>query len=106
MNSQPYPPSHEKFNWLTMLKWCADNPERISRELRMELGIAAGDWPTCACGELCRKLPRHVTGSPRDAALYVFGVEFSLDVRGSYWTNAIRVFHQIEERTAHLLKQP
>lgn len=41
-----------------------------------ELSKLAGNWVTCACGNLCEVIPRTEDGKPKDDQLRLLGTEF------------------------------
>lgn len=100
-NAQP-------FNWLIILKLLAAGA-KLDPESSHSLTRRAGNWPTCACGELCKRLPRRnddysmSIGAPRDHTLYDLGLKFSGVVATEQWARALAIFRQIETRTAELL---
>jgi hypothetical protein len=61
-------------------------------------------WPTCACGQLCRDLPRTSVGMPSDIKLQQMGGIFCSEISVRDWKKALRVFYQIEARTEELLQ--
>lgn len=63
----------------------------------------ASHWPTCACGQLCARLPRMVYGAPMDFTLRVLGVEFYDYIGDNEWDCALDVFKEIEARVSWLL---
>lgn len=89
------------FNWLTFLE--AAVKQEPSEEESLDAIHLAGNWPTCACGELCKALPRLHCGSPTDAVLIELGNNFIEHVARYNWPLALETFHQIEARTAVLL---
>ena len=67
-----------------MTKWIYDWPQ-IIRDLQAdayteagtrEVREAAGDWVTCACGNLCDAIPRNPDGEPENISLASMGVYF------------------------------
>ena len=95
--------TESSFNWITALEGAIRTEPSDVEWYRME--NLAGTWPTCACGELCRQLPRCTDGSPRDEALYGLGRSFYNNVLGRDWPAALAIFRQIEARTEQLLKE-
>lgn len=92
----------ETFNWLTVLEEILAG--RALSEAECDgLYTMAANWPTCACGLLCRDLPRGLHGAPEDAALALKGAEFAIDIRSRQWSQALLTFHVIEARTSELL---
>lgn len=94
----------EGFNWLTIL---ADlgNGAWMSEDKMGELQDMAQRWPTCACGQLCRQLPRMEDGCPKDSKLRGLGGSFADKVNRRQWCKALDIFQQIEARTTELLEE-
>ena len=66
----------------------------------------AGGWPTCACGQLCKLLPRFgVAGAPKDQLTRAIGIYFMEAVKRRDIRQARIQFDLIESRTAELLKE-
>jgi hypothetical protein len=91
-------------NWKTTLeKAVKDLP---SAQESRKLSTLAREWPTCACGEVCAKLPRNpANGAPLDERLFDLGAEFALEVRFWNYEAALLTLQCIENRTAELLKE-
>lgn len=103
LNGLPEQP--ESFNWLAFLKDLAAGRKPTSKE-RVALNIWAGRWPTCACGQLCKSIPRsNLDGSPQDLHLKRLGLAFYHRIEIGNWTGAITAFREIEARTEQLLDQ-
>lgn len=66
-------PCNDNFNWFSYLK---QDPKSISGEDAIIAGRLAAEWVTCACGQLCKVLPRTSCGSPQDKQLSDLGVNF------------------------------
>lgn len=96
----------ESFNWLAVLKDLADGMP-LSLDERSCLNNLAGQWPTCACGQLCGRLPKRFAPrwAPLDDLLYRLGLVFCHHVEDKEWRAALATFHRIEERTTELLLQ-
>lgn len=92
------------FNWLTTLNRLVKNP-KISEKRLSRLRNRAARWPTCACGQLCKKLPRNAIGSPVDFSTKDMGINFFFFVNDRQWPKALSTFHAIERRTAELLRK-
>ncbi len=67
-------PFDEDFDWFDFL---AQEIEEISLDKLTEAEFKAGEWVACACGQLCKDLPRFNDKSPRDNELANLGVAFS-----------------------------
>lgn len=65
----------------------------------------ASSWVTCACGQLCKDLPRHDTDGPEDQYLTTLGLDFMCFIRYGEISEAKETLDKIEERTVELLKQ-
>lgn len=105
------------FNWLSWLNHVRYNASLKSLDEKREL---AGDWPTCACGNMCDVIPRRNDGTPLDDTLDTLGYHFFKKIdamhthkkhnSGKYLFNtrrkeAISIFHQIEQRSCEILKE-
>lgn len=94
----------ENWNWLEYLN--SDKETQLKHhEQALKLAF---QWPTCACGELCKALPRHLNGRPKDMLLGgegQLGHQFHSAIVRENFEYAKIVFTQIENRTAKLLKQ-
>jgi hypothetical protein len=92
------------FNWFAVLKDLrAGRP--IEREEWAKLSQMAGNWITCACGQLCQSLPRNNFGCPRDGKLAAYGTVFYHDIESCNWSKALQTMHKIEARTMELLER-
>lgn len=98
------------FDWNKFL----DKAERgkCSEDELFEAGNLAGSWVTCACGNLCNKLPRDSQGKPIDKELNKLGSNFFDDIGDIYAHSDNPVLYvkkarysleKIEERSAYLL---
>lgn len=96
----------EEFNWLKCLRALASGELSVpaGSELSYHLRRLAGNWPTCACGQLCTTLARGSLGAPVDPTLRALGLTFLNKVEQSDWRNALIAFEAIEARSSHLLK--
>ena len=72
----------------------------------------ADNWVTCACGQLCRNLPRGLGKKPKDKKLSDLGMQFSrilyeinLEPSNEARKEAIEILKAIETRTTTLLKK-
>lgn len=50
--------------------------QQVTQPVAEELERRAHEWPTCACGQLCKRLPRSEKGVPLDDITYELGVSF------------------------------
>lgn len=90
------------FNWIAVLKdLVAGAPvTQYDHQLLIQLSER---WPTCACGQLCKTLPRDVNGAPKDKKLRLEGYIFDRHIEAKRWKLALKCFYRIEARTAKLL---
>ena len=93
-----------QFNWLDALNSLIENPTINMLEYYYLEG-AASKWPTCACGQECKRLPLEVNGRPVDKGLSRLGEEFYLDITSRRWPEARLTFLAIEKRSSKLLKK-
>lgn len=94
----------DSFNWLAVLKDLAAGAPLSDLE-HAQLVSMAGQWPDCACGQLCAGVPRLPSLMPVDLRLRDLGHIFMLEIGLRCWKNAINCFRAIEKRTAELLSQ-
>jgi hypothetical protein len=93
----------EQFDWFEALNLCVKQEPTHLEYYR--LYGRANDWPTCACGQLCKALPRYSESKlPKDEILQEFGVSFTDAIEVGNWQLAISIMKQIGQRTAELLK--
>ncbi len=74
-----------------------------SEEEWQEARNRARAWPTCACGEQCKTLPKDILGGPDDGLLRTFGMEFMRFIHEKDQAAALNAFRAIENRSAYLL---
>jgi hypothetical protein len=87
------------FDWNNFL----DNPpEYLSIEHYRACDLA-GEWVTCACGNLCDIIPRSPIGRPSDTDLESLGVNFYYSVKEGEWQNAKNTLWLIEKRSEELI---
>ena len=91
-----------EFNWFTELDRAIK--AEPSDERWKYLSDMAISWVTCACGQLCKKLPRR-ENAPEDPYLYANGAEFSDAVQNKNWFYAKIILERIEKKTIQLLKE-
>lgn len=92
-----------EFNWLTRLNELSEEGDGFHPYDYYDLCNKSHDWPTCACGQLCEKLPQVADQAPKDAKLFQLGLRFYICVCTKTWSNALDTFKQIEARTTELL---
>jgi len=97
------------FDWFDVLERL-DKGDTISDDQYRTLEYRAGRWPTCACGQLCKALPKRESEisdaykcAPKDGELFRRGVSFSDYVSAKKWGKALETFNKIEARSAKLL---
>ena len=90
------------FDWFDVLEGLAQG-KTINERTFTALHQRASDWPTCACGQLCKKLSSEYDGIPKDNQLRLLGVKFSQYVSSKQWIKALECFNKIEQRSAELL---
>ena len=90
-----------EFNWYTELENAIK--EEPTEEKHLELLRLSDKWVTCACGQLCKNLPRNGNGQPRDEELFNYGIMFSYSISERYWFSALAILNLIEKRTIYLL---
>jgi hypothetical protein len=93
----------DSWNWIAILKDLNAGAPISNNSLR-NLRVLAGSWPTCACGQLCKNIPRLSDGRPEDPVLRVLGTSFFHYIEECNWGKAIETFLKIEERTDLLLE--
>lgn len=72
-----------------------DGPDALVRR--------ASNWPTCACGQLCKHIPRGVNSSPLDFKLEYLGREFYQYIEAKNYKRALNIMHDIEARVREIL---
>ena len=108
-----HPLSDPTFDWFDYFKSPNFDPDYLT-----DLTTRAEHWTTCACGQLCKELPRDHKNQPTDQDLYHKGLLFYtlirdmrdvvLDSGGEPYhilANARDTLLAIESRTALLLSQ-
>ena len=93
----------KRFNWIMFLKR-AIKKEPSDRECAIARR-KSGYWTTCACGFLCKNLPRNHEGEPGDGQLVRLGMSFYRAIHREEWRRALSFLYRIESRTAKLLKE-
>ncbi len=67
--------------------------------------IRSADWVTCACGSICKALPRMSNGVPADAQLTRQGSYFHKYIGGLEVNKAKETLKTIENRSAYLINK-
>tara|TARA_R110000822_G_scaffold27129_1_gene81254 strand:+ start:253 stop:570 length:318 start_codon:yes stop_codon:yes gene_type:complete len=64
-------------------------------------------WVTCACGQLCKVLPKdNFTNAPIDKILFDLGVSFQDSIIYNNFSKGKLILDEIEQRTFYLLTLP
>ena len=92
-----------EFNWYTELNKAIE--AEPSDERCKDLKNRASSWVTCACGQLCKALPRDGGGMPDDMRLAKFGICFTDCIYNKNWPDARIVLDKIEARSTELLQE-
>lgn len=95
----------DSFNWLAVLKDLVHGMP-LPKAHHARLMSLARQWPSCACGQVCKSIPKHIDGYPDDVVLLQRGRFFYEFVAKQDWEGALQTFHHIEERTQFLLDNP
>jgi hypothetical protein len=102
-------PYHPEFDWFAFLN---QDIESVSEDYFDEANSLADNWVTCACGQLCKVLPRGSGNHPMDEELYNLGMDFAYEIdnlRDSRVNKdklkALETLNKIEARTTLLLEQ-
>lgn len=66
---------------------------------------ASANWVTCACGNQCAVIPRHIDGRPWDTELDRLGVGFYFHVNMEEFDKALEILAKIEVRAAAVIAQ-
>lgn len=91
------------FDWNNFLIRAKNNI--ITVEEFQQARILAHDWVTCGCGNQCDIIPRNQIGAPKDKVLWLYGVQFSNNIKDEQWETATKVLEKIESRSAYLIAQ-
>ena len=109
MNNNKVDPFHADFDWFAFLE---QDISVIPEYILKEASDLADNWVTCACGQLCRNLPRGLGKKPKDKKLSDLGMQFSrilyeinLEPSNEARKEAIEILKAIETRTTTLLKK-
>ena len=93
----------KKFNWYEVIaKTLVKEPTELQHN---RLITKASEWPTCACGQLCKALPRNKDKMPDSMGLRFLGGDFYHAVHRKEWDIAKRIMDRIEEETIKQLKE-
>lgn len=112
MKTKPLDPD---FDWFAFLE--QDASQYGLTDLLHAMSISV-NWTTCACGHLCKSLPRDRHGEPRDIILSDLGIKFHQAIEAMRFCHSSSVLHlnarrkealeilkDIERRTSYLLEQ-
>jgi hypothetical protein len=117
-NKRSHDPTKKDFNWFLFLAQPVDD---ISLKALTEAEKLASNWVTCACGQLCKALPRgthNSTDEPKDPELSKLGYKFYNAIEAAKYCkktgsssilrlrldNAKEILIQIEQRTNELMQ--
>jgi hypothetical protein len=102
-------PYHPDFDWFAFLK---QDMESVDVDYFNKANSLADNWVTCACGQLCKVLPKGNGNSPVDNELYDLGMDFAHEIDNLRYTRqnedrlkALETLNKIEARTTLLLEQ-
>lgn len=88
----------EPFNWSKAL-----NSELTDIDWK-NLHKKSSRWITCACGNLCEKIPRYYSGKPMDGELARLGYNFNQYIIYKHKSLALKTLEEIEKRSIIILK--
>lgn len=94
-----------EFDWFAVLEWLCANGNQITDGECWVLRRGADMWPTCACGQLCKSLPRAPDGRPLDDILLNLGLHFLSAIKDRDWKSALMELRWIEARAHTLLSR-
>jgi hypothetical protein len=111
-------PFDKDFNWFLFFEQSA---KEISLEVLTEAEKLASNWVSCACGQLCKALPRGVydnPNEPKDPELSELGYNFHGEIEDARYfekandpeaveyhlAKAKEILIKIEQRTTELLQ--
>ena len=80
-----------------------DNPPEYLSTEHENASNLAGDWVTCACGNLCDIIPRMGGGRPYDRELERLGIIFHYEIMAGHWENAKNTLYLIERRSQEII---
>ena len=105
----------KEFDWFIVLDLLIEGKEKeaidyvcnykliCDYELRDYLWGKSSEWVTCACGQLCDRLPKYESGAPKDIELWGLGLDFNYYIRDKCYPSAKQTLTKIEKRTIELL---
>lgn len=89
----------EPFDWNKFLNDCINKKLKPSDISNIDEVVAiACSWVTCACGNLCDKIPR-TNGVPDDLILSRLGATFPGPIIDGRWKSAMEILGNIEIRS-------
>jgi hypothetical protein len=91
-----------KFDWYDVLDRLIAG-EKPSEAERVTIQQRAGPWTTCACGQMCKIIPRDSSKSPIDEQLRTLGGAFAQQMSAGHYHDARKTLDKIEKRTAKIL---
>lgn len=85
---------NDKKEWAVVLyNLTYENANEIELTILEE---AAGNWKICACGNLCRYIPRTLIYKPEDEKLRLLGMSFFQSI------SSLKSYHLVEKKIAFL----
>lgn len=92
-----------KFDWYDVLDRLIAG-EKPTESDRAAIQQRAGPWTTCACGQMCKLIPRDSAKTPLDQTLKNLGGSFAQLMAAGKYREARNVLDQIERRTSKILQ--
>ena len=89
------------FDWNAFLE---NPPQKRKAEFRIACNLA-GEWVTCACGNLCDIIPRDMIGCPYDSELELLGLDFHHSIAMANFIKAKETLAKIEKRSEEIIFQ-
>ena len=99
MNTYSEKKGKTAFDWNEFL----DNPPEYLSTEHENASNLAGDWVTCACGNLCNIIPRMDGGRPYDRELESLGKSFFSEINAADFINAKNTLYLIEKRSQQII---
>lgn len=93
-----------KFDWFDVLDRLIAG-EKPSDTDRAEIHARGGPWTSCACGQMCKILPRDSSKCPKDEILKGLGADFARMMSAGDYKSARAILDKIEKRSTELLRE-
>ena len=91
------------WNWYAYL----DADKEVKLKHYKKADVLAASWVTCACGKLCKVLPKNILDNePDDEILSNLSLWFNNYIEHKDFFSAKRILDKIEARTSYLLTLP